>query len=148
MTDTAATGSAAGPPPSLLASLQDLWRDLPGLLNDRVELLSLELHRVGTALVEIVVLVVAAAILGVTAWLVLWSAIVMTLLAAGVPVLLALLAVLLVNVAAALWAVARARRVLPLLRLPATRRHMVISPSPTPRPDAPDVPPHERPELR
>jgi uncharacterized membrane protein YqjE len=79
----AAPESAAVPPPSLLSTLRGLWQELPGLLNDRVELLSLELQRAGSALVRIVMLVVVAAILGVTAWLVLWGGIVMALVAAG-----------------------------------------------------------------
>jgi uncharacterized membrane protein YqjE len=111
-----------------LHTLGLLWEELPGLVSDRVELLSLELHRAGLALMRIVVLMIAASILGVTAWLALWSAAVMALVAAGLPPALALGCALLVNVAAAAWAVARARRLLPLLRLPATRRHLMIHP--------------------
>jgi uncharacterized membrane protein YqjE len=146
MIDTAAAAGAADPPPSLLALLQQLWRELPGLFNDRVELLSLELQRARTVLMQIVVLVFAIAILGSMAWLALWVAIVLALVGEGLPVLLALLAALLANGAAALWAMARARRVLPLLSLPATRRHMIISPSstsPTP-PGSAGVLPDER----
>jgi len=139
---------AAGPPPSLMGTLRDLWKELPGLLNDRVELLSLELQRAAAALVQVVVLIVAAAILGVTAWLVLWGAIVLALVAAGLHPTLALAAALLVNIAAAAWAVARARRLLPMLRLPATRRHLMIGPSPTPRADCATTPSDERSELR
>jgi len=135
--------------PSLLDTVRELWQELPGLLNDRIELLSLELQRAGAALLQLLVLTVAAAILGVTAWLVLWGAIVMALVAAGVQAALALAAALLVNVAAAAWAVARARRLLPLLRLPVTHRHLLISPAPpTPRPGSAGAPSDEHPDLR
>jgi len=140
--------AAAAPPPSLMAGLGELWTELPQLLNDRVELLSLELQRAGAALVQVVVLIIAAAILGVTAWLVLWGGVVWALVSAGLHLTLALAAALLVNVAAAFWAVARARRLLPKLRLPATRRHLMITPSPTPREPADTTPPHEGSELR
>jgi uncharacterized membrane protein YqjE len=136
---TAAPRSAAVPPPPLLSTLRALWQELPGLLSDRVELLSLELQRAGHALVRIVMLVVAAAILGGTAWLVLWGGIVITLVVFGLHLAWALAAAGLINVAAAFWAVARARRLLALLRLPVTRRHLTISPAPQPPPAAPPL---------
>jgi uncharacterized membrane protein YqjE len=144
--DPAAT--AARSPPSLMAVLRDLWKELPELLNDRVELLSLELQRAGAALVEVVVLIVAAAILGVTAWLVLWAAIVWALASAGLHLALALAVALMINVAAAYWAAMRARAALPKLRLPATRRHLMITPSPTPHATTRNPTPDESPELR
>jgi hypothetical protein len=126
------------PAESLLQTLAGLWRELPGLLNDRVELLSLELQRAGSALLQIVVLLVAAAILGVTTWLVLWAAIVAVLLLLGLQ-LPAALAVLLFSNAGAAWLVLRRVRVLlPRLRLTATRRHLMLSPSP--EPDGPTEP--------
>lgn len=111
--------------PELLAMLQSVWRDLPGLVGDRIDLLSLELQRAGRALAQIVALLVAAAILGVTAWLALWAGIGVGLVELGLHWLLALLLVLLLNGAVAALALARLRRLLPLLRLPATRRHLV-----------------------
>lgn len=145
ISDSGAAGPAAGAAapdvktaaPPWSRALSDLWTQLPGLLNDRIELLSLELQRAGAALVQVVILIVAAAILGVTAWLVLWGAVVIALVAAGLHLAWALAAALLINVAAAFWAVARVRRLLPLLRLPATRRHLMITPSPTPRSPTP-----------
>jgi hypothetical protein len=119
-------------PPGVLAQLQDqwraLWRDLPGLLSDRVELLTLELQRAGRALAQIVALLVAAAILGVTAWLALWAGIAVGLVELGLHWALALGLVLLLNGAVAALALARLRLLLPLLRLPATRRHLTLSP--------------------
>ena len=137
--DTAASGAApprpdAAPPPrepSLLAQWQALWKELPGLLNDRVELLALELQRARSVLVQALALTIVAAILGVTAWLLLWAVAVLGMVLAGLAPLAALLAALLVNAAAAAWAVARVRRLLPLVQLPATRRHLTVGkPSP------------------
>jgi Putative Actinobacterial Holin-X, holin superfamily III len=131
--DSAAAPAGAAGAPSLLGLLGELWSELPGLLNDRVELLSLELQRAGLALVRIVVLTVAASILGLSAWLVLWATLVMALAAAGWPLVWGLAFALLVNLAGAVCAVVSARSLLRLLCLPATRRHLMISPSPRPR---------------
>ena len=119
----------AAPPADMLGTLQGLLRELPGLVSDRVELLSLELQRAGQVLAQIVALIVAAAILGVTAWLALWSGVVLALIAAGLHWAAASSIVLLINLAACWAAVARVRRLAPLLRLPATRRHLTLGPS-------------------
>jgi len=81
--------AAAAPP--LLSTLQKVWQELPGLISDRVELLSLELRHAGITLAQVVVLVLAAAILAVTAWLVMWGGIVVALVTAGMHTALALL---------------------------------------------------------
>ena len=120
-------------PASLRRQLKALWRELPGLLSDRVELLSLELQRAGQSLAEIVVLLVGVAILGVTGWLVLWAALVALLVSLGLNVLWALLLVVAINGLGVLLALQRVRRLLPRLKLPATRRHLMVSPDPTPR---------------
>jgi uncharacterized membrane protein YqjE len=135
--------------PSLLGTLQVLWQELPGLISDRVELLSLELRRAGIALAQIVVLVLAAVILAVTAWLVLWGGIVVALVSAGMHTALALLVAVAINLGAAAWAFLRSRRLLPLLSLPATQRHLMIDPStitraPVDSPVPPAGPPHDR----
>ncbi len=127
-----------GDPEPLLQTVASLWRELPGLLSDRVELMSLELQRAGRALLQIVVLLVVAAILGVTAWLVLWGGIVAALLTLGMPLASALLVLLLFNVGAAWLVLRRARALVPRLALPATRRHLMLSPSPAPGPTPPD----------
>jgi uncharacterized membrane protein YqjE len=147
MTEPTAADAAPSPtaPQSLLGTLKGLWQELPGLVSDRVELLSLELHRAGLALVQIAVLVVAAAILGVTAWLVLWGMVVALLVMAGLHWLAALGLALAANLLAAWWAVARARRLLPALKLPATRRHLMVSPSTKPPPVPPVPPPRYEP---
>lgn len=134
-------GSAApGEPETLLQTVAALWRELPGLLSDRIELASLEIQRAGAALLQIVVLLVVGAILGVTAWLVLWAGIVALLLASGMPLWAALAVLLLCNAGAAWFVVFRVRALLPRLNLSATRRHLMLG-SPPLRADD-DDPPH------
>lgn len=152
------SAAAGGPPPPpsppappLLQTLQSLWRELPGLVSDRIELLSLELRRAGLAVMQIVALVIAIGILGVTAWLVLWAAIVLLLTNAGLPLPVAMLAVMAVNIGAAWWAVAQVRRLVGRLTLPATRRHLVPPVGGRHRahsgdPDHPDPRPDPRPD--
>ena len=124
--------ASAAPQTSMLQTLQGLWHELPGLISDRVDLLTLELRRASRALMQIMVLAVAATLLGVTAWLAMWAAVVGLLMIAGLHWSLALLVVLVVNLGVLWWAVARMRSLLPDLKLPATRRHLAFSPSPKP----------------
>lgn len=112
------------PPESLVEQISTLVRELPGLFSDRVELLSLELHRAAIALGQIVALVVLVAILGMTVWLALWGVVVAALVAAGLALGWALAGTLLVNLIAACWAGVYIRRLLPRVSLPATRRHL------------------------
>jgi uncharacterized membrane protein YqjE len=107
-------------------SLQDLVAALPGLFGDRLELLALELQRAGRSLVRIVLLMLLAAILGVTAWLALCGGIALVLVALGSSWPLATLAVLLVNLLLAWAALARIHRLVATLGLPATRRHLAF----------------------
>ncbi len=110
-------------------ALTGLVRELPHLVSDRIELLSLELTRAGLALAKMLVLLVAAAILGVTAWFALWSGVVVGLVQAGLHWAWALLIVLLLNLGAAGLALLRLRKLLPVLSLPGTRRHLSFKPS-------------------
>ena len=121
------------PRPSMLQTLLGLWRELPGLIGDRIDLLALEVQRAGRALVQIIALVIGATILAVTAWLALWSAVVGVLMVLGLHWSAALLIVLVLNLGAAWWAIARVRSLVPDLRLPATRRHMSLGKSPQPK---------------
>lgn len=137
MTDTAAA-SASRPSaaerrrPSLLAEGAAWIGDLPGLIGDRVELLALELRRAGLTLAQMIALAAVAALLGLTAWFALWGLVIGGLLALGMPWLGALLLVLLVNAGGAVWALLQARRIAPLLGLPATRRHLSFKSAPPP----------------
>lgn len=126
----AALPSASAPPGSLADELQGIWRELPGLVSDRVVLLSLELRRAGQALGRIVMLIVATAILGVTAWVALWGCVVGGLAALGLHWTLALLAVLLLNLAGFALTVSRMRALAASLQLPATLRHLTLPPAP------------------
>jgi uncharacterized membrane protein YqjE len=139
-------GTSAAPQPSWLASLQGLVHELPGLISDRVELLSLELQRAGQVLAQIVALIVVAAILAVTAWLALWGGVMLALIGAGLHWAAASLLVLIINLGACWWAVARVRALAPLLQLPATRRHLTLSQPSTPR--QPPAPPDEHTDSR
>ncbi len=116
--------------PSWLDSLRGLTHELPGLIGDRIELLSLELRRAGLTLARMVALIVAASILGVTAWLALWACAVGALMAAGLHWSAALLLVLVINLGACAWALVQVRKLAPLLQLPITRKHLSFDPAP------------------
>lgn len=118
-----------------IEALRSIWHELPGLVSDRVDLLALEVQRAGRALAQMVAMVVAAAILGVTAWLALWAGIAVGLVELGLHWSLSLLLVLALNAVTAVLAVMRLRSLLPLLRLPATRRH--LAPGRTTEPTTP-----------
>lgn len=109
---------------SLIDILQSLLRELPGLVSDRVELFTLELARAGAALGRLVGWLVAIAIVGVTAWLALWAALVAGLVQLGLHWTLAVLLVAVVNLAAVGVGVQQVRRLAGQLSLPATRRHL------------------------
>ena len=111
---------------SLLDLVQSLLHEVPGLISDRVELLSLELSRAGAALAKMVALTLAVAIFGITAWAALWTGVVMGLLALGWHWALALGVVILANIGAIVWAALQMRRLAGLLKLPATRRHLTM----------------------
>jgi uncharacterized membrane protein YqjE len=111
---------------SLIDLARGVLQDLPGLIGDRVELFSLELHRAGIALVKVLALTVVATILGVTAWLAAWSIGVGLLMAAGWHWAAANGLVVLINIGAAAWAVHRVRTMMKALSLPATRQHLMM----------------------
>jgi uncharacterized membrane protein YqjE len=109
---------------SLPKAAAALLHDLPGLLADRIHLLSLELRRASTALAQMVVLGLLAAILCATAWIALWVGITAALIQAGLDWPWACSLVVFLNLAAAGWAGMRARALAPLLALPATLRRL------------------------
>lgn len=122
---------------SLVDLARSIVRELPALVGDRVELLSLELQRAGNALAKAAVLAVAAAIFALTAWLALWGVLVGLLIAMGWHWAQACAMAALINGAAAAWLLWRARSLLAMLGLPATRRHLLLGlrnkPERTPR---------------
>jgi uncharacterized membrane protein YqjE len=112
---------------SLPKAVGALLSDLPGLLSDRVHLLSLELRRATNALGQMVVLGLLAAILFATAWLTLWVGLAAAFLAVGLAWPWVVLLVLFINVSAAVWALLRVKALAPLLALPATLRRLTNS---------------------
>jgi uncharacterized membrane protein YqjE len=111
---------------SLLDLVQSIVRDLPALVGDRVELFSLEMQRATSALVKIAALAAAALLFALTAWLALWGVVVGLLLALDWHWAPANAVALLINAGAAAWALLRARSLIKLLSLPATRRHLML----------------------
>ena len=112
---------------SLPKAIGALFADLPGLLSDRVHLLSLELRRASNALGQMVALGLLAAILFATAWITLWIGLAEAFLAVGLKWPWIVLLVLFVNLAAAVWALLRVKALAPLLALPATLRRLTDS---------------------
>jgi len=124
----------------ILQQALSLWRELPGLVSDRVELLALELQRAGRALALILILGLSATLLVMTAWALLWALAVSLLLKIGLALWGALLIAVVVNLAAAALLAWRVMALLPQLNLPKTRSHLSFSPSPRPPAVAP---PHD-----
>jgi uncharacterized membrane protein YqjE len=150
MADTAtSTAASTAPPrrPSLLATAGSWVGDLPGLIGDRVELLALELRRAGMTLTQLLALGAVALLLGLTAWFALWVLVAGGLYALGMHWAFALLIVLAINLAGAVWSLMHMRRIAPLLGLPATRRHLSFKSTPAPgaaasSPSSPAAQPH------
>ena len=131
MVDDAPPPSEAAPDEivSLPKAISALFADLPGLLTDRVHLLSLELQRASAALGQMVALGLLAAILFATAWITLWVGLAAAFLAVGLAWPWIVLLVLFINLAAAIWALMRVKALAPLLALPATLRRLSDSDS-------------------
>jgi len=130
------------PPKSATSFLQlvfDLLNELPGIVSDRVQLLTLELKRARRAFGQIVVLGVAAALLALTAWFALWAGLMIGAMQFEYGWAWMLALILALNIGGAWFAVARIRRLAAFLALPATVRRLTVAPTPRkPRP----APPH------
>jgi len=116
-----------GPPDEIVSlpkAIGALFADLPGILTDRVRLLSLELQRASAALGQMVALAMLAAILFATAWIALWVGLAAAFLAVGLAWPWIVLLVLFINLSAGVWAVMRVKALAPLLALPATLRRL------------------------
>jgi len=127
----------------VLQMLQALWLDLPGLVSDRVHLLTLELKRAGGALALMLGLVIGAAVLASTAWIALWVGITAALLHWGLAWGWVFLIVLALNIGGAALALLRARSLAHLLTLPATVRRLTVAPATALRPEAPPASTYE-----
>lgn len=119
---------------SFLQLVLDLLQELPGLISDRVHLLTLELQRARQALGQMIALAVAAALLALTAWFVFWIGLTAAAVEAGLAWGWMLLLVLALNVGGAWAAVTRIRRLAGLLAFPATTRRLTIAPTATAHP--------------
>ena len=116
-----------GPPDEIVSlpkAIGALFADLPGILTDRVRLLSLELQRASNALGQMVALGILAAIVFSTAWIALWVGLAAAFLAVGLAWPWIVLLVLFINLSAGVWAVMRVKALAPLLALPATLRRL------------------------
>lgn len=142
--DDASTAADAG---ALHGRLRGLLTALGGMVSDRVLLLSLELRLAGRALGVIVALAIAASVAALTAWLGLWLAIGAWIVARYDNHAIAALVVILANGVLAAVCIAKARRLVKLLTLPATMRALTGAargdemppgaPIATPQPEAP-----------
>jgi hypothetical protein len=132
------TASAPTPEASLTDLIRGIWREIPGLLSDRIELLAAELDRAGLVLLHLVQLGIAMAVLGLSAWLMLWCLAVGGLVLVGLHWLAAIAAGLAVQIALMIWLFLRVKKLVPLLGLPVSRRRLRFSnaPSASPPPDA------------
>lgn len=110
----------------LFDSVRALWAELPGLLQDCMDLLGLELTRAVSALMQMVMLMMVVALLGVTALLALWAGAGIWLVEHGLRWMEALLVVIVLNAGVAWWALWRLRCLLPLLRFPAMREYLAL----------------------
>lgn len=140
----AASSSSAGRVgrrPSIGSLLGGLLSELPGLVSDRVELLSLELQRAGLALLHMACLGLVLTVLGMAGWLILWALLMLGLVTAGLSWAMALGAALLAHGLLAWWAVNRIRRLLPTLGLPATRRQLTFKAPVPPEETLDETPP-------
>ena len=119
-----------GPPDEIVSlpkAIGALFADLPGILTDRVRLLSLELQRASNALGQMVALGILAAIVFSTAWIALWVGLAAAFLAVGLAWPWIVLLVLFINLSAGIWAVMRVKALAPLLALPATLRRLTAA---------------------
>lgn len=117
---------------SFMHLLTSLLRDIPGLISDRVHLVALELRRARQAAVQMVALVVVAAILAATAWIALWGFVIAVALTSGLPSYAALILVLLLNLVGGWLAIKRAKALAGYLALPATVRRLTTKPAAKP----------------
>jgi hypothetical protein len=124
---------------SLRSVLQELWKELPGLVDDRIDLLLLELRRAGGAAVQMLMLGVAAALFGLAAWVACWVGIAWGLLAWGLHWGWVVTLVAVFNALAAALALLRASKLVPLLEMAASRRHFRMA-RPMPPLEAADIP--------
>lgn len=133
--------------PGIAQQIKSLLDDIPGLISDRVHLAALELKRARQALVQMVGLVVAAAILMATAWIALWGLLVAGAVRYGLSWVAVFGIIVLINLAGSWFAIRRARALAGYLALPATVRRLSVAQSPSPLAAKAGNPPEPRPAV-
>lgn len=111
----------------LLELGRSLLKELPGLVSDRLELLTLELRRAGQSLVKMAIFIAAAALLLITAWTALWIGVALVLVHFGLQWGWAVLVIFVLNIVVAIIALLLARALVHNLTLPATRRRLTVA---------------------
>jgi hypothetical protein len=128
------SANTATPPPGLSAlagRLSQLAGEAREVFQDRIHLLGLEMQRASAAVGTMAVLMVVAALTGITAWLALWAGAIVALINhAELTLLWALVVVAVLHAVAALVALLWARSLVAKLSFPATRRHLSLAPAP------------------
>ena len=105
-----------------MADLQGLVRSARGMFQSRLLLLVLELDRARHGLINLMILLVVAAIAGATAWFALWAALIALAVHLGLALPWACLGVLVINLVLLGWVAAAMKSLAPLMSLPASRR--------------------------
>ncbi|WP_054285090.1 MULTISPECIES: phage holin family protein [Gulbenkiania] len=118
------TENGARAQPSLKEAARTMMETLHEVVHERALLFSLEAKRAGLALAQMVVMGVAAALLVITAWFGLVSAIVVGLVQLGMPWFLAILLGVAANGVGAWVLLKRARTLVSYLTFPSTLRHL------------------------
>lgn len=120
------------PAPGVIEELTGVFASVRATLSNLLDLLSLEARRAGLALMWMLVCGVIAAACIVSAWLGLMAALVICAVAMGASLLVAVIAVTLVNAAAGGLLIYRAISMSQALRFSATRRQLAGKPHPVP----------------
>jgi hypothetical protein len=112
------------PPPDVgwMGDLQGLAQAARGMFQSRALLLMLELERARHGLINLMVLLVVAAIAGATAWFALWAGVIALAVHLGLALPWACLGVLVINLLLLGWVASAMKSLAPLMSLPASRR--------------------------
>lgn len=116
--------------PTLLDDAKTLWLEFRGLVYDRMQLLALETEQAGKSLVSMIINSIIVALLVVSAWLGLLSAVVLWLIHLGIMATLAILLSVVVNLVVAGILYQSIRRQSRNLGWPATLRSLRPEPFP------------------
>jgi uncharacterized membrane protein YqjE len=129
------TAASTAPPPSPWAALMALLADARDAVQGRVRLFSLELKKSGIALGQIAALGLLAAFMAHAAWYAIVVGLAWTAIDLGAPWWAVMIAVVVVHLGIAAFAVLRILKLAKLLGMPATMRHLTgnshhVSPNP------------------